>query len=149
MTISYVEPTTFAFSGLANSAKASSFTIDEENKTIQIGASIIRASGTITMTDAPEGYKLVRTGNSAVDPEYATKATYENGVYTPKGGVSVGGYTLSDDGMTISYVEPTTFAFSGVADGAKASNFTIDEENKTMQIGSRRLQTRSHRQLCC
>ena len=109
-TISYVEPTTFTFEGLADSAKANSFTIDEKTSTIVIGSTLVKASGTITMTDAPDGYTLAR---SAKETAPSTAAALDGTNYTVK--YSSEGYELN--GNTIKYVKKngTALKLSGIA----------------------------------
>ncbi|MBR3499457.1 MAG: hypothetical protein IKO05_10750, partial [Selenomonadaceae bacterium] len=75
------------------------------------------------VTIAGDGYTLA-LGDGMTAPKNS-KATYSDGIYKSKG--TTAGYTLSDDGQSITYSAPTTktFEFSGLDDDTSVKNFYL------------------------
>ena len=139
--ISYSASTapTFKFSGIADSALTKGFYVSTSKKTIAIGASAINSDKTIPvkLISAPAGYKM-ELGSSLPKPVTISANTYDAKTMTYKTKGTTAGYTLSDDGKTISYTAGTSleFKFNGVADDAIIKGFFVNASKKTIAIGA-------------
>ena len=124
----------FVFEGIQSDAKA--FYVSNANKNIQLGVDAFSDTedSTVTLLDAPTGYTLERGSKIKKDSETVSKG-FDSDTKTYSTAGKTEGYTLSDDGMSITHNLATNkeFVFSSIADGATA--FYVDNTNKNIQIG--------------
>ena len=127
----------FKFSGIANGATASNFYIS--GNTVTIGKAAVQTNGTPVKLLNQSGYTL-KLGKGMTEPtNVATAYDAKTMTYTAAGKSE--GYSLSSDKKSITYNSATSkeFKFSGIANGATASNFYIS--GNTVTIGKAAVQT--------
>ena len=127
----------FKFSGIANGATDANFYI--KGNTVTIGKAAVQTNGTPVKLLNQSGYTL-KLGKGMTEPtNVATVYDAKTMTYTTAG--KSDGYSLSSDKKSISYNAATSkeFKFSGIANGATASNFYIS--GNTVTIGKAAVQT--------
>ncbi|MBQ3726960.1 MAG: hypothetical protein II902_07855, partial [Selenomonadaceae bacterium] len=139
ITYSNSDTKSFTFEGVADGAEASNFYLKDNVMTIGLAA--VNTDGTtLTLKEASDGgeYTLKRGKGMTASTVYED-ATYtaSSMTYNTKGATA--GYILSDDAKSITYnAEDTTtaFKFSGVAEGAEASNFYLKDNVMTIGLAA-------------
>ncbi|MBR0290287.1 MAG: calcium-binding protein, partial [Selenomonadaceae bacterium] len=129
--------TLIAVEGISDDAKDSNFYISGNKVTI--GKAAVKTDGT-AVTLLTDGYTL-KLGKGMTASETLSAATYDASTMTLNTKGTTAGYNLSSDKKSISYTSGTSkeFQFSGIADGATASNFYIS--GKTITIAKVAVQT--------
>ena len=108
--------------------------ISLSGKTVTISKSALKKE-TVTISN---GYKLALADNVPGSETYpVNEYNPDTMTYITKGTTS--GYTLADNEITYSKGTATKLKFTGVAEGAKATNFSL--KNKTITIGKAAVKT--------
>ena len=134
--------TAFKFSGVASGATASNFYLS--GNTMTIGKAAVQTNGTAVKLDSVSdgGSYNLKLGKGMTAGKSFSAATYDSSAMTYNTKGTIAGYILADDAQSIYYTgdtTSTTFQFSGVADGATASNFYLS--GTTMTIGKAAVKT--------
>ncbi len=123
-------------SGIANNAKDTDFTLDEDNNVVKVAKGALNnVYGNVTVSD---GYTLALESGVTAPTEIPAGWTFSSGTGTYKAAGKTAGYVVSNNGKTISYssaVEGATLlTVTGLNNSASASNVSLNTSSKVVTL---------------